>query len=178
MHSYHTEQLLLYPLERVFAFFADPNNLPSLMPAWQHARIEERSLVAPPAPPSTAPVPTAAAGAGSQIALSFRPLPYSPIRVRWQAEIAEFAWNHRFCDRQVRGPFAYWKHCHRVESVSRHGVNGTLIVDDVEYELPFGAAGELAHRLFLRRQIERTFAFRQAQLAKIFAALATASQPT
>jgi hypothetical protein len=27
--------------------------------------------------------------------------------------------------------------------------------------------GQLAHRLFLRRQIERTFAFRQSQLARL-----------
>jgi ligand-binding SRPBCC domain-containing protein len=48
--------------------------------------------------------------------------------------------------------------------------NAVCVVEDhVEYELPFGAMGTLAHRLFLRRQIERTFAYRQRQLEKIFA---------
>ena len=39
-HSLQTEQWLPYPRERVFAFFADPGNLPPLMPEWQRARVE------------------------------------------------------------------------------------------------------------------------------------------
>jgi ligand-binding SRPBCC domain-containing protein len=168
--SYHTEQSLPYPVEDVFAFFADPNNFPLLMPTWQNTRIEEASIV-PPAPcPTAASAPTSiAAGSGTRVALSFRPFPYSPVRVRWQAEIAEFVWNDHFCDRQLRGPFAYWNHCHHVQAIDRNGSDVTLIVDHVEYELPFGLIGRLTHRLFLRRQIERTFACRQGQLTKILA---------
>ena len=44
-HTYITSQWLPYPLPRVFAFFANPANLPRLMPAWQGARIDAISLV-------------------------------------------------------------------------------------------------------------------------------------
>ena len=40
-HPFAAEQWLPYPVELVFAFFANPQNLPRLMPAWQKARIEE-----------------------------------------------------------------------------------------------------------------------------------------
>ncbi len=38
-HTFQTEQWLPFPVELVFAFFAYPENLPRLMPAWQKARI-------------------------------------------------------------------------------------------------------------------------------------------
>src|SRR3954451_16784048 len=38
--SFTSEQWVPFPLARVFAFFADPLNLPRLMPAWQDARID------------------------------------------------------------------------------------------------------------------------------------------
>ena len=47
-HFFQAEQWLPYPIETVFAFFANPENLPPLMPAWQKARIEKLSIVPPP----------------------------------------------------------------------------------------------------------------------------------
>ena len=165
--SYQTEQWLPYPLETVFAFFADPQNLPRLMPEWQKAKIDHANIVAPPTTKEDGI--TAAAGVGSRITLSFLPFPAAQIRLKWEAEISEFSRNSHFCDRQIRGPFAYWKHCHRMRSVPSRGIELTLLTDEVEYEPPFGVLGRLAHRLFLRRQIERSFAERQARLAEILA---------
>ena len=166
-YSHHTEQWLPYPVEAVFAFFADPGNIPALLPVRQQARIEKVSLV-PPSDPAN-PGTTAYAGNGTRLTLSFRPFHYCPLRLRWEAEITEFSWNGRFCYRQVRGPFAWWCHCYRLRAVDRQGMDMTLIVDHVEYELPLGFLGRLAHRLFLRRRIEAMFSFRQSQLAQVFA---------
>jgi ligand-binding SRPBCC domain-containing protein len=168
--SYHTEQWLPHPVEETFAFFANPSNLPALMPTWQNARIERLAIIPPPHPPSAANR-SIAAGVGSRLTLSFLPFPHSPVRLRWQAEISEFVWNHHFCDRQLRGPFTFWKHCHYVRSAVQNGTDVTLIVDDVEYELPGSFVGRLAHRFVLRKQIERTFAYRQSQLARLFSAV-------
>jgi ligand-binding SRPBCC domain-containing protein len=137
------------------------------MPEWQKARIEN-AFILPPANLSTPKVSgVPVAGAGSHLTLSFRPFPGSPFRVQWEAEIDEFSWNKHFCDRQVRGPFAYWRHCHYVRPANLHGIDATVITDDLEYELPLGLMGQLAHTLFMRRQIERTFAYRQRQLARM-----------
>jgi ligand-binding SRPBCC domain-containing protein len=166
-YSYHTEQWLPYPVEQVFKFFSNPENLPLLMRESQEARIDSKTIVPPPA--SSGGQQPDAAGSGSQIALSFLPFPYSPFRMHWVAEIVEFKWNERFCDRQLSGPFAYWNHCHYLQPMIQSGISGTLIADDLEYELPHGLIGQLAHRLFLRGQLERTFTFRQSQLARILA---------
>lgn len=165
--SYRSEQWLPSPVEDVFAFFADPDNLLALLPPREQARIETVDLVPPPRRASGAKS-ASAAGNGSRITLSFRPFPLCPVRVRWQAEISDFAWNERFCDRQIKGPFASWTHCHYVRRIDAIEVDVTLVTDVVEYKVPFGPIGALVHRLFLRKQIENMFAYRQAQLATIF----------
>jgi ligand-binding SRPBCC domain-containing protein len=169
-HTFESEQWLPYRVETVFAFFANPENLPRLMPAWQKARIEEASFAPPPPRPVAADpalrIRSIAAGVGTKMTISFKPFPYAPMRVPWDAEITDFAWNDHFCDLQHRGPFAYWKHCHRVRPESRTNdrgepVEGTLLRDVVEYEMHAGALGEFAHTWFMRRQIGKIFEFRQ-----------------
>jgi ligand-binding SRPBCC domain-containing protein len=174
-HAYHSEQWLPYPVEFVFAFFANPENLPRLMPLWQKARIEEATFAAPPTQPassSSVRSNSIAAGTGTRITLSFKPFPYAPIRVPWEAEIFEFVWNDHFCDRQLLGPFAYWHHCHRVHSESHTNpsgilIPGTLLCDDVEYEMPLGKLGELAQHFFITRQLKSTFICRHARAAEL-----------
>lgn len=177
-YTFQSEQWIPYPVEVVFAFFANPENLPRLMPAWQKARIEEAVFAAPPAAPQSAmsaPLPKGiAAGVGTRLTLSFLPFPWSPIRIPWEAEISEFVWNDHFCDDQVRGPFAFWHHCHSVYSEPRATasdtlIHGTLLRDQVEYEPPYGALGDLAKRLFLGRQMKDTFAFRQKRTSELLA---------
>lgn len=166
--SFHTEQWLPQPVETVFDFFADPDNLPSLMPAWQKARIEKKVLVQPVQPHPSGRRLVAAAGTGSRITISFRPFRRLPLRVRWVAEIVDFSWNHHFCDQQIRGPFGFWKHCHYLRSVDkRGGADITLVVDDVEYEMPFGFLGDIVHKMFVRRHLEDAFAHRQARTAEV-----------
>jgi ligand-binding SRPBCC domain-containing protein len=157
-HNFQTEQWLPYPRERVFAFFADPANLPPLMPCWQHARVEEAEYVPPPVLSTTT---SFAAGEGSRITISFRPIPFFPLRLKWEAHIAEFRWNDFFCDEQRRGPFKYFRHCHRTREETREGIAGTVVTDAVEYELPLGLLGELANALAMKGQIRALFAYRQ-----------------
>jgi ligand-binding SRPBCC domain-containing protein len=40
--------------------------------------------------------------------------------------------------------------------------------DRVEYELPLGPLGELAHLIFVRRRLEHIFAFRFKRLQELF----------
>jgi ligand-binding SRPBCC domain-containing protein len=172
----NTSQWTPFPVELVFAFFANPGNLPHLMPKWQQARVESSRLIAPPLRP-LAPDPSLrfqspAAGVGSEMVISFRPIPHIPFRTGWLARITEFVWNSHFCDEQLKGPFASWRHCHRIVEESRDDeagtpVNGTLISDEVEYTLPLGPLGALGDSLFIRRQMEDTFAYRRQRLAEI-----------
>lgn len=167
-HRFQAAQWLPYPLEDVFRFFSDPANLPRLMPGWQKARIDAMKLIPPPNTTSE----VVAAGAGSRITISFRPFPFSPVRLRWAAEIADFAWNRHFSDLQLKGPFTYWLHRHSVQpspsnGPSGKGIQGTLVTDDVTYQLPLGSLGDIANRLFIKRQLRRIFAFRQARTIEL-----------
>jgi ligand-binding SRPBCC domain-containing protein len=166
-HIFQAEQWAPHSVKTVFAFFANPENLPRLMPAWQEARIESIDLIAAPAQQLGNPGKTTAAGIGTRMTLSFRPFPLSPIRMKWEAAIVEFQWNDHFCDEQPKGPFAYWRHCHHVSREDRNGIEGTSIVDDLIYELPFGILSEPAHAIFVRRQIAAIFEYRQKRLLKL-----------
>jgi len=181
--SYHSEQWLPHPPELVFAFLSNPENRPRLMPRWQRARIEEATIVPPPPRLDAQPALSGTArkrttiftaGTGSRLTLSFRPFPYSPLRVAWEAEITEFVWNRRLCYRQLRGPCAYWNHLRSIEPQARQTETGeveqgTLLRDEIEYELPLGALGQLAQRLFVERRLRAAFEFRHQRTCELLA---------
>ena len=169
--SFITEQWVPFPVDRVFRFFADPLNLPRLMPAWQDARIDSLELHNPELHNPELRAPEGAglsrlAGRGSRILLSFRPVPLSPIRLRWLALIDDYAVNHHFCDLQVTGPFRYWRHCHLVNA-ERHGeIDGTRVTDVVDYEWPGGPVSSAIDAFGGRLQIRQVFHYRQRQLVR------------
>jgi ligand-binding SRPBCC domain-containing protein len=156
-----------FPVERVFLFFANPENLPRLMPPMTRTRIDGLGLVAPPPLPGLpSDRVSQLAGVGTEIDTSFRVLPYLPFRARWIARITEFEWNHHFADIQVKGPFRSWHHRHEMTAETRDGITGTIVRDCIEYELGFGGLGDLALRV-LSAQIAGTFKYRQRMLSQL-----------
>jgi ligand-binding SRPBCC domain-containing protein len=166
MHLFEAEQWLPFPLPTVFAFFANPQNLPPLMPTWQRARVEELRLIAPPPPPPGSPA-RLGTGVGTTMILSFRLVPGLPLRLNWHALIPEFVWNDHFCDKQTSGPFAHWRHCHSVRAEIRNGVEGTVVRDRVEYAFPGGPLGDLANLVAGRAQMRYIFRVRHRQAEKL-----------
>lgn len=164
-HHLEFEQWVPFPLERVFAFFSNPENLPRIMPADSGTKLIALNWMPAPAPPGLAR--DKAAGIGSTIVTSFRVFPFLPSRAQWIARITEFAWNHHFADVQDRGPFKRWHHRHEFRSESRAGFAGTLVRDVIDYEVGFGFLGVIANALFIRPQMHRTFAQRQQVLPKL-----------
>jgi len=146
LREYEVEQWLPLPPEQVFPFFADAGNLDAITPPWLHFR-----MVTPP------PV---AMCVGALIDYELR---LHGVPLRWRTLIAEWQPPHRFVDRQLRGPYREWVHEHTFEP--RDG--GTLARDVVQYAVPFDL---IAHPLFVRRDIETIFAFRQQALRARFGA--------
>lgn len=162
------EEWVPFPIERVFAFFSNPENLPRIMPAASGTTLTAINRV----PPTTTESGTAndkAAGVGTTIATSFRVFPFLPVRARWIARITEFEWNHHFADVQDHGPFRNWHHRHEFLEQERNGVTGTLVRDQIDYEVGFSFVGAIANRLFVRRQMESTFTQRQQRLPQLLA---------
>jgi ligand-binding SRPBCC domain-containing protein len=174
-YTFHSERWFPCRIDLAFAFFANPHNLPRLMPSWQDARIELAAFAPPPPRPiacDLSPHETIAAGVGSRINVSFRPFPYAPFRISWEAEIVEFTWNEHLCDVQIRGPFTFWRHHHRLQrethtDESGAPLEGTLLHDDIEYSLPLGPIGALTQRLIIEPQLKATFQHRHERTREL-----------
>lgn len=172
-HEFQSEQWLPFPRPLVFAFFANPKNLPPLMPGWQKARIDEMTLVPPPQRPEGTPVyPGAAAGSGTRLTITARAAPLVPLRSPWLALIEDFHWNESFCDVQVKGPFAYWRHCHSVrDATGPDGSSGTVVRDHLVYELPLEPVSLLGLPI-AKLALTALFQYRQSRAPGLVAAFA------
>ena len=79
-----------------------------------------------------------------------------PAKLRWVAEHTAYEPPEMFRDEQRSGPFKRWVHTHRVDPA---GPDASVLVDHVEYELPFGPLRRLGGP-FVRRSLERMFGYR------------------
>jgi NADH dehydrogenase len=109
--------------------------------------------------------------AGLEIDHRIRPLLGIPML--WRSRIESYDPPHSFVDVQVKGPYRSWHHRHTFTAVP----GGTRIDDVVEYELPFGPLGGLAHRLVVRSQLLEIFRHRARTIEAIFAAPAPQERP-
>jgi ligand-binding SRPBCC domain-containing protein len=173
--SFETHQWVPFPVELVFAFFANPTNLPHLMPRKFETRIEDARVQPPPPRPVHADPAkrfrSVAAGVGSELLISFFPIPWVPRRISWMTRITEFAWNSHFTDEQARGPFTHFRHRHNIQAEMRDNVEGTMVHDEIQFALPFGFIGRMGDAL-VRRKIAASFKYRQKRLPEILAAAA------
>jgi len=165
---FEAEQWIAAPLPQVFAFFADPRNLPRIMPPKQGAKLVRLERVPPQFPADEAP-PDAErmAGTGTEIVFKFCAIPYLPMHERWTALITDFSLNRYFRDIQKQGPFRRWEHTHSFEAQTLEGREGTLIRDVVEYEVGFGAMGRMLESLLFQRMLKKTFEYRKTALASL-----------
>jgi len=77
-------------------------------------------------------------------------------RIDWQTRITRFNPPHAFVDVQLKGPYSLWHHVHTFESQG----HDTVMVDRVDYDIPFGPLGQAAHALMVRRTLNRIFDYR------------------
>lgn len=92
------------------------------------------------------------------------------IPIKWCTEIAVCEPPYRLVYRQLKGPYHLWRH----ELTFEETDGGTLFISKVLYK-PIG--GALAHKLFVRRDLEKIFRYRQERITEIFAAIPK-HQPT
>jgi ligand-binding SRPBCC domain-containing protein len=168
-HHVEFEDWVAFPIEQVFLFFANPENLPRIMPRETGTRIEALRLVAPLSllgVSHSGPI----AGVGSEIDTSFLVVRGLPFRAKWTARITEFEWNHHFGDIQEKGPFGSWHHRREFTAEAQNGVDGTVVRDRIDYSVGFGIIGDIAQKLFVDRQLRQTFQRRQRALPGLLSA--------
>ena len=139
-HVLRREQRLPGTPEEVFPFFADAGNLEAITPPWLGFHV-------------VTPRPIEMrAGALIDYRLRLHGLP-----IAWLTRIEEWVPSERFVDLQLTGPYRLWHHTHEFRA---NPGGGTLMTDTVRYALPLGPLGSLAHRVLVRRDLERIFDYR------------------
>lgn len=90
--------------------------------------------------------------------------PVLGIPLRWRTLIEQVDAPRSFRDVQQKGPYASWIHEHRFTQVD----GGVRIDDRVEYRMPLGPLGALAHQMAVRAELEHIFDHRAVAVANIF----------
>lgn len=140
-HRLEREQTVPRQLGDVFEFFSAARNLELITPPWLGFEV----LSAEPEPMRQGTL------------ISYR-LKLHGVPLRWQSRIEEWHPGRLFVDMQVRGPYRLWRHRHEFEEV---GDGRTLVRDRVDYALPLGPLGSVAHAAFVGRDLGRIFDFRR-----------------
>jgi ligand-binding SRPBCC domain-containing protein len=138
-HLLERSQRVGVSAEEAFDFYGDALNLEPMTPPWLHFEVLTPKPI------------TLGAGALLDYKLRLHGVP-----IRWQTQIEIWEPPLRFVDTQVRGPYKLWEHTHLFEPDG----DAVTIRDRVRYEIPFGPLGNLADRLFVRRDLRRIFDFR------------------
>lgn len=148
-HVLEREQLVPRPRSELFDFFSDAGNLERLTPASMSFKIKTPQPIT--------------MREGTLIDYEIR---LFGVPMKWRTLIDEWRPEEKFVDLQLRGPYSLWRHTHTFEEVD----GGTMVRDRVEYALPLGPLGSIAHAIFVRRQLRTIFDFRARTMREIFPA--------
>jgi uncharacterized protein (TIGR01777 family) len=157
VHQRVWEQWLPQPVEAVWPFFCDAQNLEAITPDFLHFQVLGMS--------------TSEIGEGSLIDYKLR---LAGVPLGWQTRIESWQPPHRFVDTQARGPYKLWHHTHDFEPLA----GGTLMRDTVRYQLPVGWLGTAAGGAAVAAAVERIFAYRAQAIDQRFGQAATAAAAT
>ncbi len=138
--TFHRSVRIACPASEVFAWHERPGAFARLQPPWERVEVERAD---------------AGVRDGARVSLRAKA---GPFWTRWEVEHRDYRAGLSFSDVQLRGPFAYWRHEHRVEP---SGNGGCVLHDTIEYALPFGVFGNLGAG-YVRRKLDRMFAYRHA----------------
>jgi ligand-binding SRPBCC domain-containing protein len=148
VHVLECKQVVAAPLDEVFPFFAQPENLAEITPPSMGFQVLTPSPIA------------MKEGAVIDYVVRVGGLP-----LRWRTLITAYEPPFRFVDEQLLGPYSFWHHTHTFRPAPD---GGTELGDVVRYALPLGPLGELVHALAVKRQVAGIFAHRQQVMSERF----------
>lgn len=123
-----------------FVYFSDPRNLEKITPPWLYFRLLDSENI-----------PALAENVEFHYRIRMLGIPFT-----WSSRIVDVHPSREFSDIQLSGPYRAWRHRHIFEPEG----SGTVIRDEVEYEIPLGPLGDLAHGLLVKNRLRNIFQYR------------------
>jgi len=99
--------------------------------------------------------------------IQYKVTPVLGITLKWVTEITHVKQNEYFVDEQRFGPYSLWHHKHFIKEID----GGIEMEDIVDYKIPFGFLGQIAHSLFIEKKLRQIFNYREKKLVKLFGKL-------
>lgn len=145
------KQFLPISIEEAWSFFSSPKNLQTITPDYMGFKIKS--------------------GADSAMypgqLITYTVSPVLGIPMGWVTEITHVDSPNYFVDNQRFGPYAMWHHKHFFKVLE----NGVEVEDIVDYKLPLGFLGNIAHVLFVKNKLKQIFDYREKKLIELFGAI-------
>lgn len=148
IYQLHKTQKLPISLEEAWNFLSNPKNLKTITPDYMGFTIE-----------SGADRPMYA---GQLIQYIVTPL--LGIKTKWVSEITHVKKNEYFVDEQRYGPYSMWHHKHFVKEIE----GGVEMEDIIDYKIPLGILGQIAHPILVKPKLNEIFEYRQKKLTELF----------
>lgn len=156
-YQLNCQMLVRKPIREVFEVFENPYNLKKITPPWLNFAVISKRQVE--------------MKKGEEIDYEFR---WMGLPMRWRTLISHYQPPVGFVDQMLRGPYTLWHHRHSFEERPE----GTLVIDQVHYILPFGPLGRLAHALMVKANLVAIFTYRQKTLNEMWGGQSEIVWPT
>ncbi|AQS95149.1 MULTISPECIES: SRPBCC family protein [Polaribacter] len=148
IYTLHKKQNLPISKEEAWKFLSDPKNLKTITPDYMGFNIlsgADRDMFS------------------GQI-IQYIVTPVLGIKTKWVTEITHVVDKEYFVDEQRFGPYALWHHKHFIHEIE----GGVEMEDIIDYKLPMGVLGQLAHPILVKPKLEEIFNYRQKKLIELF----------
>lgn len=149
IHKLYREQQLNCDIQTAWEFFSSANNLSKITPKEMNfivlTEMTEDEIF-------------------EGMIIDYYVSPIFGIKMKWKTEITQVDFQRSFTDFQKKGPYKLWNHHHEFIINDK----GVLMKDSVDYELPLGFLGEIAHKLFVKKKLEHVFSYRYKVLEERF----------
>jgi len=151
MKTYHLKRTQFLPISQTEAwdFFSSPRNLGVITPKRMNFKIlsitgGEKMF------------------SGQLIKYKVSVLPF--VRMGWKTKITNVEEPNYFVDTQLSGPYSLWHHKHIFKTVE----GGVEMIDELEYAIPLGILGQFANWLFVGKEVNGIFEYRNNVLKTYF----------
>lgn len=96
--------------------------------------------------------------------IQYKVSPFPGYSTKWVSEITHVKEGEYFVDEQRFGPYELWHHKHFIKPIE----GGVEMEDIIDYKIPFGILGQLAHPIIVQKQLKQIFKYREEKLQDLF----------